>query len=115
MRLEPPRPATEAEFQAQVVELARITRWEHLHVRRTIGRGRKWTTATNLAGWPDLLLWRPGRIVAAELKSESGKTTAEQDAVLASLAAAGVETFVWRPSDWDEIAAVLGRRGKETG
>lgn len=31
-----------------------------------------------------------------------------------SLAAAGVETFVWRPSDWDEIAAVLGHRRKES-
>jgi hypothetical protein len=112
MRLEPPRAATEAEFQEQVAQLAGIAGWQHLHVRRTIGRGRKWTTSTNLAGWPDLLLWKPGRVVAAELKSDKGKTTPEQDAVLASLAAAGVETFVWRPSDWDEIAAVLGRRGE---
>src|SRR5690606_29558723 len=91
---------TEAEFQAQVVELATITGWRHLHVRRTVGRGRKWTTSTNLAGWPDLLLWKPGRVVAAELKSAKGKTTAEQEDVLASLAAAGIETHVWRPSDF---------------
>lgn len=101
---------TEAEFQAQVVELAGITGWRHLHVRRTIGRGRKWTTSTNLAGWPDLLLWRPGRIVAAELKSDTGQVTAEQEAVLASLADAGMETFVWRPSDFDAIASTLGKK-----
>lgn len=101
---------TETEFQQQVVQLATIAGWQHLHVRRTIGRGRKWTTSTNLPGWPDLLLWKPGRIVAAELKTDTGKTTPEQDAVLASLTAAGVETHVWRPADWDEIASTLGRR-----
>lgn len=100
---------TEAEFQAQVVQLATITGWRHLHVRRTVGRGRKWTTSTNLAGWPDLLLWRPGRIIAAELKSDSGKVTDEQAEVLRSLAEAGVDGYVWRPSDFDRIAAVLGR------
>jgi hypothetical protein len=109
-RVVPSPPITEAEFQAQVVELAAICGWSHLHVRRTIGRGRKWTTSTNLAGWPDLLLWRPGRVVAAELKAEHGKTTPEQVAVLASLAAAGVETHVWRPSDFEAIASTLGRR-----
>lgn len=101
---------TEAEFQAQVVELATITGWRHLHVRRTIGRGRKWTTSTNLAGWPDLLLWRPGRIIAVELKTDVGKVTDDQEDVLRSLAEAGVESFVWRPSDWDLIATTLGRR-----
>lgn len=101
---------TEAEFQAQVVELATITGWRHLHVRRTIGRGRKWTTSTNLAGWPDLLLWRPGRIIAVELKTDVGKVTDDQEDVLRSLSDAGVEAFVWRPADWDVIASTLGRR-----
>lgn len=101
---------TEAEFQAAVVELATITGWRHLHVRRTIGRGRKWTTSTNLAGWPDLLLWRPGRVVAAELKSDAGKVTDEQADVLCSLAEAGIECHIWRPSDFDAIAATLGRQ-----
>lgn len=100
---------TEAEFQAQVVQLATITGWRHLHVRRTIGRGRKWTTSTNLAGWPDLLLWRPGRVIAAELKADGGKVTDEQVDVLGSLAEAGVECHVWYPADFDVIAATLGR------
>ena len=46
----------------------------------------------NLPGWPDLLLWRPGRVVAAELKSEVGKPTDEQVAVLASLGVAFIVT-----------------------
>jgi len=98
---------TEAQWQATVVELLGALGYEHLHVRRTIGRVRKWTTSTNLAGWPDLLAWRPGRIVAIELKSEQGKATAEQERVLASLAAAGVEGRVVRPSEWDELVGWL--------
>lgn len=102
---------TEAEFQAQVVELATMLGWKYLHVRKSIGRrdGRAgWQTTTNLKGWCDLLLWRPGRILAVELKAENGRTTAEQEEVLISLAAAGVEAHVWRPSDFDEITATLG-------
>ena len=101
---------TEAEFQAQVVELATLCGWAHLHVRRSIGKGQRWTTATNLTGWPDLLLWRgPGEIIAAELKTDTGRVTDEQTAVLESLATAGIETHVWRPADFPEIVHALRR------
>ncbi len=105
-------PLTEAEWQAQVVELAHILGWEVLHVRRSIGRrnGKAgWQTTTSIAGWPDLLMWRGPRLIAAELKSETGKATREQLRVLAGLRAAGVETFLWHPSDLPEIADALRR------
>lgn len=103
---------TEAEFQGQVVELAGILGWHHLHVRRSIGKrngASAHQTATNVKGWPDLLLWREGshRLVAAELKSEKGRPTPEQLEVLASLERSGVETHVWRPSDWPTIEETL--------
>lgn len=101
---------SEAEFQGQVVELARICGWRTMHVRRSIGKGHRWTTSTSVVGWPDLVLWRPGRIIAAELKSDRGQVTPEQALVLASLEEAGMECHVWRPSDLNEIAATLGRR-----
>jgi chorismate mutase len=50
---------------------------------------------------------RRDRWVVAELKAEGGKATDDQIRVLAVLARAGAETFVWRPSDWDSIVAVL--------
>jgi len=103
-------PASEADLQRAVVELAGYCGWKCLHVRRSLGRKRQWQTTTSIAGWPDLLLWRPGRIVAAELKSDTGRVTPEQDAVLASLEAAGVEVHVWRPADFDAIAASLNTR-----
>lgn len=100
---------TEAEFQAQVVQLAHTLGWKHLHVRRSIGKGRKWVTTTNRVGWPDLLLWstRQGRTIAAELKAKGGACTPEQLEVLDELARSGIETFVWWPVDLDEIKQTL--------
>jgi hypothetical protein len=34
----------------------------------------------------------------------------EQKAWVAALVKAGCEVYVWRPGDWDEVVAVLGRR-----
>jgi hypothetical protein len=103
---------SEADLQAQVVELAGMLGWRVLHVRRSIGKGNRWTTATSVVGWPDLFMWHPAwrRVVAAELKAEKGRATTEQTAVLASLALAGIETHLWRPSDWPAIEVALGSR-----
>lgn len=103
---------TEATFQAQVIELAHLLGWRTNHVRRSIGRGNRWTTATSVVGFPDLLCWheKQHRVLAVELKSATGKPTAEQTAVLASLAAAGIETYLWRPSDWPTIERTLSPR-----
>ena len=59
-------------------------------------------------GYPDLTLIRPPRLLFAELKRETGKTSTHQDRWLALLRECpGVETYLWRPSDLDAIAAVL--------
>lgn len=98
----------EADFQEAVIEAAHVYGWKHMHVRRSIGKGRKWTTATNVA-WPDLTLWneRQQRFLVAELKSEMGVLSDQQVAVLSSLRAAGVEAYTWRPSSWPAIEMVL--------
>ncbi len=102
---------SEAEFQSHLVELAGILGWNVLHVRRSIGKGTRWTTTTSIVGWVDLLCWHPRHgMFAAELKSERGHLRPEQVEVLDSLAAAGIETHVWRPSDWPAIQARLTGR-----
>ena len=59
-------------------------------------------------GFPDLVLVRGERIVMAELKLDGKKPTAVQQAWLDALArAASIEVYVWRPSDEDEVLAVL--------
>jgi hypothetical protein len=100
---------TETEFQAQVVELASLCGWRHLHVRRSIGKGHRWVTTTNLVGWPDLMLMRPDTgYVAAELKVPPNRATPEQVELLEFLAAMPATTAVlWTPADWDDISATL--------
>lgn len=96
------------EFQAVVVETAHLFRWSHLHVRRSIGKGRQWVTATNVKGWPDLFLWHDTHgFLALELKVGKDKATPEQLAVLNELAAAGAETAVAYPADWESVLDVL--------
>lgn len=101
----------EATFQAQVVELAHLLRWEVLHVRRSIGKGNRWTTTTSVKGWPDLFLWHPRHgVLARELKTDDPRSqpTPEQVAVIASLCAAGVDAGIWRPADFaEEIPSTL--------
>jgi len=101
---------TEAELMTAVVDLARMLGYRTMHVRRSIGKGRRWQTTTSVVGWPDLVLWTPGRFIAAELKSATGALAAEQVDVLASLHDAGVETYVWRPDDLQTIATILRRK-----
>lgn len=61
------------------------------------------------SGFPDRVLVRD-RIVFAELKREQGKPTETQRQWLDGLASAGAEVYLWRPSDLDEIATILGKR-----
>lgn len=115
-RISEPR-LTEAQFQRQVVDLARIRGWDLVYHAQLA----KWSEA----GWPDLFLLRvrDRRLLFVELKAEKGKLSDRQEAVLDYLRAisdegAGIrgprsmrqrriEVHVWRPSDWDEIEQVL--------
>jgi len=92
-------PVTEKHFSQQVVDLAKMLGWR---VYRT------WLSLRSPKGFPDLVLLRPPRLVCTELKSEIGKLTPDQEAWLADLRLVpGVEVFVWRPHDIEEIARVL--------
>ena len=92
---------TEKEFQAQVVELAGLLGWQCYHT---------FDSRHSAPGWPDLALWRPGRFMLVELKTESGRLTPVQAGTIMELKSAGVDVRVWRPSQFDEIVAVLAQR-----
>ena len=99
----------ETEFMKQVTDLAEILGWSWVHFRPAQTQ-RGWRTPVSGPmgkGWPDLFLVRGHRSIAAELKSGTGKVAPEQYAVLELLQATGVETFVWRPADFDDLLAVL--------
>jgi hypothetical protein len=104
------RSVTESEWQEQVIELAHALGWRVAHFRpaRT-AHGWRTPVAGDGAGFPDLLLLRGFRIIAAELKREGkrGTVTAEQQAWLDAFGAAGIEAHVWTPGQIDEIVAEL--------
>lgn len=104
-------PQTHEQWQQVVVDLLHHLGWQHLHVRKSIGRGRRWTTTTNVIGWPDLLAWHPRRgFVALELKVGRDVATPEQLGVLGSLEAAGAFTMVAYPDDFDHLSTMLVNR-----
>ena len=59
------------------------------------------------AGWPDLVLVAPDRILFRELKSATGKLSPAQEAWGTRLTGVGCDWGVWRPADWDRIVNVL--------
>lgn len=103
---------THDEWQGQIVETAGILGWRHLHVRKSIGKGRTWTTTTNVVGWPDLYLWneRRGGHAAIEVKVKPDLPTQPQLDVLASLAKAGDLVAVAYPEQVDALVAMLQHR-----
>jgi VRR-NUC domain len=90
--------ASERSFQLGVIELAVVCRWKVYHVHNA--------RRSNPA-WPDLVLLRGRRVIAAELKSAKGRVRPEQRQWLDALEVAGVEVHVFRPSDWPLIKATL--------
>jgi hypothetical protein len=90
------RAATEADLQSAVIDLAAWSGWRSMHVRPVTDRDHRTRAPTTCAGWPDLVLWRPGQLLAVELKTQTGRLTAAQRDVLDSLAAAGLDVQVWR-------------------
>jgi len=92
----------EKHFQAQVVELARLSGWLCYHTH---------DSRRSVAGFPDLVLVRVPVVLFAELKSESGRVRAGQGQWLEALGdSESVEARLWRPSDWPEIEEALRRR-----
>ena len=128
-----PALASEADFQRLVLRLARDLGWDDRGWERRVeevemysrhsGDAAALEDASALAGlafhprfsvgseagWPDLVLLRrrDGRALFRELKTDRGRLTARQAAVIGLLRACGLDAGVWRPSMLDEIAEEL--------
>ncbi len=96
---------TEKEWQSRVTDLATLHgwRWYHTHDSRR-----------SPSGFPDLTLVRGNRLIFAELKSNTGRATTEQEAWLTALRqvshSAHVAAFLWRPADWPTVIEELTGR-----
>jgi hypothetical protein len=99
--------ASEADFQKQVIELAKYNGWivAHFRVARTKDG---WSTPVDAdgKGFPDLVLVRE-RVIWAELKSETNKLSPEQKKWRYAIERARQEYYLWRPSMWEKIVEVL--------
>ena len=92
-------PEREAHFQNRVINAMRVFGWRVYH---------PWTSIHSASGWPDLFAVRGERGVAAELKAVRGRVTpAQQDWLDCLSNVRGIEAYVWRPSDWDQIVEIL--------
>ena len=102
---------SEKQFQQQIVDLARRSGWICFH---------PYDSRRSTAGYPDLTLARIGttpemtwrtELIFFEVKKQTGRTTDAQAKWIALLRhVPGVVARVVRPSDWDEIVALLSRR-----
>lgn len=93
------RSISEADWQTTVVQTAEAFGWWWWHDN---------DPRRNAAGWPDLTLIRPPRLVVVELKKETGKLSVAQRGLLGLMARCpGVEVYVWRPSDQRDMERIL--------
>ena len=92
---------TEAQFQTWVSRIARQAGWMVYHTKLSWGSTK---------GFPDLVLLRAGRLIFAELKSDHGCASPEQERWLAELRATGAEVYLWRPAQVEDVFRCLTAR-----
>ena len=106
------RIVSEKDFQGAVITLARYNGWKVMH---------PYSSFRTTPGFPDLTMVRDGRLIFAELKTNTGRLSPAQKEWGQLLRKVALETtnnltepgvvkyFLWRPSDWDEIERMLSR------
>ncbi len=93
------RNISERDFAQSVVEMAQALHWMVF---------RTWNSKHSPEGEPDLRMVRPPRLIFAELKREGAIPTLKQAEALDLLGQCpGLEVYLWRPSDWGNIARIL--------
>ena len=99
------RDITEKQFEAQIKDLAKLFGWKYYHT---------WRSIHSPAGFPDCVMVRNGQLIFAELKSEKGKLTPEQDEWLDALIGVAkhtnfqeIQVYLWRPHMIEEIVKIL--------
>jgi hypothetical protein len=97
----------ERDFQTLVEGMMRANRWSVYSVRRSD------LAQASLAGYPDITAWRveDRRLIFAELKTDTGRVSAAQEAVLDELRQLpSAEVYLWRPKNLEEIRKIVAFR-----
>lgn len=91
------------QWQTQVIKWARYGGWKVYAINDS--RTQHWGTDT---GFPDVLMLRDGRQIVAECKCGSGRERADQRGWREAFELVpGVEAYVFRPEDGDQIRELL--------
>lgn len=96
---------SEAQLQEAVIDCAHTFGWLVAHFRPArVKRGGVEIYETPVAadgkGFPDLVMLRGPRAIAAELKSAAGTLKPRQEIWVDAFRLTQVETYVWEPSRW---------------
>ncbi len=83
---------TERQLSDAVSEAAKLLGWHAYHTH---------DSRRSAAGFPDWTFARD-RVIFAELKTEKGVLSVDQDLWLDALDRAGAEVHIWRPADWHD-------------
>ncbi len=95
---------TENDLLLQIIDLAHIYGWQVVHFRPALtSKGWRTPVQADGKGFPDLIMLNGKEMIVAEVKSDKGKVSLEQDTWLDAFREVGAETFVWRPKDWEAI------------
>jgi|SRR3990167_8236494 len=99
---------SEAAFATTIEQLLDMFGWRWMH-SRPAKTDRGWRTAlSGTEGFPDYLAVRGDRLLVAELKSDDGELSIEQYFWLKEMAEAGIDAYLWQPSDnFDQIVGIL--------
>jgi uncharacterized protein with PIN domain len=94
----------EQSFQRRVIKAARLFGWQLIYFT--------YDSRHSPEGYPDLTLCKPPRLIFAELKRDDAprRLPLAQEAWHDALCrCTGVEAYVWRPRDWQQIEKILRR------
>lgn len=91
---------TEAQFTETIIELAKFQGWLVTHFRPAHTEHGWRTPLQGHKGFPDLVLARRGSVLIAELKTQRGRVTREQERWAEAI---GECYRLWRPDDLDQI------------
>ncbi len=125
---------SETAFSTQVEDLLKLYQWRWTHFRPAWSSKGYRTPIKGHKGFPDYVCVRPPRLIFAEIKSEIGKLSPEQDGWLDDLRECvrmitlepipigsikgikltksgglipSLEVYLWRPSQFEEILEIL--------
>ena len=95
------------EITPAVLALLKLYGWRASHFRPLLTT-RGWRTPlSGDKGFPDILAVRRERCIAVECKGKDNQPTPDQEAWIAALEAAAIETYVVRSGDLERFAKLI--------